>query len=536
MASERQDFKPALDGVAAFRAAVCDEISGVAQLACVATDAAGCLVAFTSPSSDGSVWAAPSCAPRYLGAAPVADLISGWMASNGASPFIHQVSPSDAAVLRSIGIETHDYARFALARHTDGQSMTAAALLNAGADGAGKAHAEMVARGTSAMLAAHIQSERAAFWREQAGELRDNLVAARAQAAQSLRERAMEGSAMRRLMAGAQRGNLPAIAAALAKAGSFDGWLLIASDRDGFRVGAARGVSHQVAAKAAHAAARMIAGRKILARSFTRAPTCAEARLFRDSGYQASVRVLLDSAALILLARKPLAPEVSARVASSYGAIAPHLKSLQLTRELERQRALVLNLVRGLFATADAERAAFRRDLHDDFAQMLAAVQIAINGKPDAARRFFGRIRGELRDRLDALRPIPPRRGSLKQAAGADVQRLREAGIRATLSIQGQRRLPAAISEVFARVIGEGVSNVIRHAQANRVHIEVECGNGVAVAAITDDGRGAADNGAADGFGIRGLRERVALMGGRCELESTSGGTRLCARIPVALL
>lgn len=83
------------------------------------------------------------------------------------------------------------------------------------------------------------------------------------------------------------------------------------------------------------------------------------------------------------------------------------------------------------------------------------------------------------------------------------------------------------------RVIGEGVSNVIRHADANRVLIEVECHDGVALAAVRDNGP-VLDNGGGAGFGLRGLAERVGILGGSCKLESRPGNTRLCARIPVA--
>ncbi len=213
------------------------------------------------------------------------------------------------------------------------------------------------------------------------------------------------------------------------------------------------------------------------------------------------------------------------------------MKVLCLSRELRRQRTLVRSLVHGLFNTADAERANLRRDLHDDFAQLLAAAQIALDGRTDDARRFFRELGVELRKRLDAhaahaaVAARHLKRAAIPAQAACDAL----AGIEVTLRVGGVRRLPAAANEVFCRVLGEGVANVIRHAAAKQVDIELQCRDGAASMAITDNGRGSRDGGGHDGYRrLRGLAERVAVLGGTCMLDSKPAGTRLCASIPVA--
>ncbi len=512
------------------------EIGNLAQLACAAAGAKGCLVTLRSSFGDGCVWATSTGSPRHFSGARVTELATRWDdGEGGATSITHRLAASDGAVLRSLGIEIEDAARLTFSRHTEGQSTISVALVSAAAAKMTKAVAELAARCTSALISGHYHSHRAIFWRTQAGKLRDNLIAARGQAARTIHEHLSAMAANRRLVTNAERGNLPALASALSKLGPFEGWILATHDRDGLRVRAARGVPRDAVGEPANGLRRLLQPRVTLARNLgPAAGSSAEERLFRSLGYRAYLSVPLEGAALLLLARNPLKAAARARVINSCITIGPHLRSLFLSRELERQRALVRSLVRGLFATADAERVSLRRDLHDDWAQLLAAAQIAVNGDGEDARRFFRELEGEMRKRLDALRPPPSRRGNLKGTIDAELQRLSQAGIHATSSIHGLNRVPATIREVFTRVIGEGVSNVIRHAGADRVQIEVKCRDGVALATITDNGRGVGNRSAAAGCGLRGLAERVAMVGGSCKLDSKPGGTRLSARIPVA--
>lgn len=539
MASERQDFKEAApeDALKPCAPGVGAEISKVAQLACAATGAKGCLVIYGSPLGDGSVWASGACAARQLDHALVlTKLIARWSpGTDGVIPIIHRATPSDVAVLRSLGIEIEDAARVALWRHTEGQSTISVAIVSAAAGEMTKAVAGLVAHSTSALIGGQDESHRAMFWRHEATRLRDSLVAVRGKAARTAREHRSETAANRRLIVNAGCGDLPALASALSKLGPFDGWILLAQEREGLQVKAVRGVPRDALSGSGNELRRMLDRPVTIAQKLGRgAVSSSTERLLRGLGYRACLSVPLEDAVLLLLARNPLTAVARARVANSRRTIAPHLRSLFLSRELERQRALVRSLVRGLFATADAERASLRRDLHDDWAQLLAAAQIAIDGNREDARRFFIQLRDELRKRLNALRPPNSHRGSLKGTIGAELRRLSQAGIQATASIHGHSRLPLTVKEVFSRVIGEGVSNVIRHAGADQVCIEVQCRDGVATATITDNGRRLGDRSVAAGFGLRGVAERVAIVGGSCDLEPLPDGTRLSARIPVA--
>src|SRR5262249_58528350 len=73
------------------------------------------------------------------------------------------------------------------------------------------------------------------------------------------------------------------------------------------------------------------------------------------------------------------------------------------------------------------------------------------------------------------------------------------------------------------RIVQESLTNVVKHAQAQRVSILLTRTNGTVKAVVEDDGKGFDPEKTASGFGLVGMRERLALLGGRLEVESTGG-------------
>ena len=96
--------------------------------------------------------------------------------------------------------------------------------------------------------------------------------------------------------------------------------------------------------------------------------------------------------------------------------------------------------------------------------------------------------------------------------------------------------MPAEVEAAFSLALREAVTNILRHAGARRVEVELcatgEPGRGEWVLEVRDDGRGGALERAA-GHGLRGMGERVAALGGRLEVDSPAGeGTRLRLVVP----
>jgi two-component system sensor histidine kinase DesK len=116
------------------------------------------------------------------------------------------------------------------------------------------------------------------------------------------------------------------------------------------------------------------------------------------------------------------------------------------------------------------------------------------------------------------------------ELAGAH-QALEAAGIEYHVD-QDHAPLPPAVEAVLAWTVREGVTNVMRHSQANRCAIRITNRDGRATVEVVDDGRGGTPQ---PGSGLRGLRERVLERGGSLTAESLPHeGFRLRVTLPQA--
>ena len=214
----------------------------------------------------------------------------------------------------------------------------------------------------------------------------------------------------------------------------------------------------------------------------------------------------------------------------------------QMSRESDAALRLSHDEVRRLAATAERER--IGRDLHDLLGHTLSLITL----KLELSRKLFDR------DLVAAKREV----AEAEEVARHALAEVRSAvtGIRATdlaaelasarLLLESSRvhleygslpaDLPAEIERGLSLVLREAVTNVARHAGASRVQIELSRELAAICMRIDDDGAGGLD-GAGDGNGICGMRERVRAMGGNLSIESPRGkGTRLRVVVPAPLL
>jgi signal transduction histidine kinase len=96
-------------------------------------------------------------------------------------------------------------------------------------------------------------------------------------------------------------------------------------------------------------------------------------------------------------------------------------------------------------------------------------------------------------------------------------------------------RLPSRVETVVFRITQEALTNVVKHAEANAAHVTLSRRKRSVVLIVEDDGHGFSQAQVrAGGFGLVGMRERVASVDGAIEIESGCGdGTRLTVEIPV---
>ena len=213
---------------------------------------------------------------------------------------------------------------------------------------------------------------------------------------------------------------------------------------------------------------------------------------------------------------------------------------------LEAERARTATAV---LQAQEAERARLARDLHDEANQALTGVLLRLEA---TAQHAPAELRDELRETQGVatsamgelvrlareLRPIVLDDLGLGAALRTQVAEFgRRAGVDASLSLPacGVEDLGADEQLVVYRIVQEGLSNVARHSGARNVRVDVERLSGGTVVRLADDGAGFTPSVAVPGLGIKGMRERAVLAGGRFYVDSAPGhGTTIELRLGAA--
>ena len=196
-------------------------------------------------------------------------------------------------------------------------------------------------------------------------------------------------------------------------------------------------------------------------------------------------------------------------------------------------------------AAQEGERQRIAQELHDEIGQSLTAVLLGlkrtVDRAPDELRAELRAVQELIRASLDEVRQVARRLRpgvledlgliSAMNALAADFSQASQVPITRRLD----QRLPALGGEaelVLYRIAQESLTNIARHASASRVELALTREPAGVVLRITDDGRGL--NGASEGAGIRGMRERAILIGARLTLNPTpAGGTEVRLVVPV---
>ena len=201
-------------------------------------------------------------------------------------------------------------------------------------------------------------------------------------------------------------------------------------------------------------------------------------------------------------------------------------------------------------AAAD-ERLRIARDLHDIVAHSVSvmavqaeAAQEVLAVRPERAERAMADVADTARATLAELRRLlGVLRSDAERAPQPDldgvgelVESVRRAGLAVEVRTQGEPRPVAGLAGVTVyRVVQEALTNVLKHAGAERADVELRFGPEALVVTVTDDGRGRS-GGPPDGggHGLAGMRERLAVLGGTLDAgPRPEGGFSVRARLPV---
>jgi signal transduction histidine kinase len=215
-----------------------------------------------------------------------------------------------------------------------------------------------------------------------------------------------------------------------------------------------------------------------------------------------------------------------------------HEQLARQVAELTRSRSAVI-------AATDAERRRIERDLHDGAQQRLVSLAMklgltrtSMTDAPDSVRNAVAEAHEEAKIALTELRslvrglhpPVLEDRGLDAALSGLCAI----APIPVQLRVRVPQRCPPVVEAVAYFVVAEALTNVARHARADRAEVVVEwLAHGLHIV-VSDDGRGGARPGV--GTGLVGLTQRVAAVEGTLSIESPTGGpTRITVDLPCAL-
>jgi len=236
------------------------------------------------------------------------------------------------------------------------------------------------------------------------------------------------------------------------------------------------------------------------------------------------------------------------------GEIAERFNALALA--LETVRAENLRLNRRLISAQDDERRRTALELHDEVGPCLFGLKANASSIANAASDISEKARRSVVERardilaiidhlqvinrsmLDRLRPMALGHVPLSEILHELVQERARQQPQMAFTFAAQGLMPSygdSIDLTIYRCVQESLTNAIRHAKASHVTVEAAAENGGArlVLTIRDDGCGIAP-GTPPGFGIRGMQERVAGLGGSYGVGSEDGhGT--CVRIAIPI-
>lgn len=223
--------------------------------------------------------------------------------------------------------------------------------------------------------------------------------------------------------------------------------------------------------------------------------------------------------------------------------------AVRLTADLQRSRER-------LVTAREEERRRLRRDLHDGLGPMLGGLPLKLDvaddlveEDPPAARELLRGLKSQAKSAVADIRRLvyelrPPALddlglvGAIRETAaqyGAN-------GLRISVEApegDGLPPLPAAVEVAAYRIAQEAMTNVLRHAAADRCAVSLAVSDAALELEVLDDGRGISP-GARRGVGIASMRERAEELGGSCVVESPpygkgapGGGTRVRATLPL---
>jgi signal transduction histidine kinase len=223
----------------------------------------------------------------------------------------------------------------------------------------------------------------------------------------------------------------------------------------------------------------------------------------------------------------------------------------RLLEDSRRYQEKIRSLAAHSLQVEENERRRIRRELHDETGQSMLFMRLELEmlearlaGHPSqervaALRQLMERSIADVRRAIAALSPYILERYGLAAAFRRMALSLEQAGMRVHLRLpRGLQSLPKPVEIVLYRVLQESCNNVLKHASAKTVKIRLRAADTGFEMTVADDGRGFEPRtkpSRKESFGLSGMAERVALVGGSFEIGGGPGeGAAIRVVIPVS--
>lgn len=195
------------------------------------------------------------------------------------------------------------------------------------------------------------------------------------------------------------------------------------------------------------------------------------------------------------------------------------------------------------------ERNRIARDIHDSLGHALTALNVQIQTvfklwdiDPNSAKSFLKQAQrlGELaikevRQSVHTLRIAARQEEPLETAIASLVEDFRQStGICVFTKIKLKTVLPQQIIKALHRIVQEALTNICKHAQATKIEIQLQTNPTHVCLFIKDNGRGFVTDAIPQGFGLQGMKERVAALGGDFSIFSEpQKGCQIVVKLPI---
>ena len=220
---------------------------------------------------------------------------------------------------------------------------------------------------------------------------------------------------------------------------------------------------------------------------------------------------------------------------------------------LKRQQQELREISAQVLEAREEEKTRIARELHDELGQLLTAVKMdltALHERLGADPALAAKLR-EVSDMVDQtvaatrrisadLRPLMLDDLGLADAAAWLVEEFgKRSSVHCTVQMPAEGALddvPKAVGTAVYRALQESLTNIARHSGAKNAWVQLAAVDGEIRFEVEDDGRGIAreDLAKARSLGLKGMRERLAYLGGSIEITAAPrGGTRLRGRLPL---